>query len=82
MIICPARILLNTFHIFRSAGEQFLLFPGISALGHFVPKLSAALCPVGRRACSLFNYVDVFDAVVTKLEIICIISYNKSTVGL
>lgn len=35
MIICPARILLNTFHIFQPAGEQQKLFPSISALGHF-----------------------------------------------
>ena len=27
MIICPARILLNTFHIFRSAGEQLFSVP-------------------------------------------------------
>ena len=39
MIICPARILLNTFHIFQPAGEQLLLFPSISALGQNVPKL-------------------------------------------
>lgn len=39
MIICPARMLLNTFHIFNLPGNCFLLFPGISALGHFVPKL-------------------------------------------
>ena len=49
MIICPVRILLNTFHIFRSAGEQFLLFPGISTLGHFVPKLRNGASAPGRR---------------------------------
>ena len=49
MIICPARILLNTFHSFRSAGEQFLLFPGISALGHFVPRLRPGASAPGRR---------------------------------
>ena len=49
MIICPVRILLNTFHIFQSAGEQFLLFPGISTLGHFVPKLRNGASAPGRR---------------------------------
>ena len=48
MIICPARILLNTFHFFRSAKEQFLLFPGSSALGHFVPKLRPGASAPGR----------------------------------
>ena len=49
MIICPARILLNTFHIFQPAGEQQKLFPSISALGHFVPKLRHGVSAPRRR---------------------------------
>ena len=49
MIICPARILLNTFHIFQPAGEQLLLFPSISALGQNVPKLRHGVSAPRRR---------------------------------
>ena len=41
-------LLLNTFHIFKSSEEQFLLFLGISALGHFVPKLRPGAPALGR----------------------------------
>ena len=37
------------FPHFQSAGEQFLLFPGISTLGHFVPKLRNGASAPGRR---------------------------------
>lgn len=48
MIICPARILLNVFHFFNPPGNSFVLFPGISALGHFVPKLRPGASAPGR----------------------------------
>ena len=41
MIICPVRILLNTFHIFRSAGEQFCAVPRHFCFGTFCPKVKA-----------------------------------------
>ena len=41
MIICPAQILLNTFHIFRSAGEQFCAVPRRFCFGTFCPKVKA-----------------------------------------
>ena len=41
MIICPARILLNTFHIFRSAGEQFFAVPRRFCFGTYCPKVKA-----------------------------------------
>ena len=49
MIICPVRILLNTFHFLSLLGNSFVLFPGISALGHFVPKLRPGASAPGRR---------------------------------
>ena len=48
MIICPAQILLNTFHFFNLPGNSFVMFPGISAFGHFVPKLRPGASAPGR----------------------------------
>lgn len=39
MITCPVRILLNTFHIFRTAGEQFSAVPRQFCFGTFCPKV-------------------------------------------
>ena len=39
MIICPARILLNTFHIFQPAGEQFFAVPRHFYFGTFCPEV-------------------------------------------
>ena len=47
MIICPARILLNTFHIFRSAGEQFCAVPRHFCFGTFCPKVKAQSISTG-----------------------------------
>ena len=47
MIICPARILLNTFHIFRSAGEQFCAVPRRFCFGTFCPKVKARSVSTG-----------------------------------
>ena len=47
MIICPARILLNTFHIFRSAGEQFLAVPRYFCFRTFYPKVKARSVSTG-----------------------------------
>ena len=47
MIICPVRILLNTFHIFRSAGEQFFAVPRCFCFGTFCPKVKARSVSTG-----------------------------------
>ena len=47
MIICPARILLNTFHIFQSAGEQFCAVPRCFRFGTFCPKVKARSVSTG-----------------------------------
>ena len=47
MIICPARILLNTFHIFQSAGEQFCAVPRRFRFGTFCPKVKARSVSTG-----------------------------------
>ena len=41
MIICPVRILLNTFHIFQPAGEQFCAVSRHFCFGTFCPKVKA-----------------------------------------
>ena len=69
MIICPVRILLNTFHIFRSAGEQFLLFPGISTLGHFVPKL--------RNGASASVFAALRDAKIASVATLALLAVSE-----
>lgn len=47
MIICPVRILLNTFHIFQSAGEQFFAVPRHFYFGTNCPKVKARSVSTG-----------------------------------
>ena len=47
MIMYPVRILLNTFHFFRSAGEQFCAVPRYFCFGTFCPKVKARSVSTG-----------------------------------